>query len=71
MTIDMPTKAYMQRPHVQWKHVDGPCMSWCGHMHWLTWGERARLWLGLTTIDEIARERWPYTAARRDEILKR
>lgn len=35
-------------PSIQWNHTDGPLLIRSdGHPHWLTWGERVRLWLGL------------------------
>lgn len=49
-------------PHVVWKHIDGPLMTWCGEMHWLTWRERIRIALGLATERTIAYERWPHLA---------
>lgn len=67
--VSVPNEAITEGPHVQWGHVDGPLMTWAGHLHWLTWGERISIWLRLTTVDKIASERWPYTAMRRDELL--
>ncbi len=47
----------LSAPFIKWRHIDGPVMT-CrnGKMHWLTWGERLRLWLGWTTIYEIERK---------------
>jgi len=41
--------------YIQWDHIDGPLLhtSYC-QPHWLTLGERVRLWLGLTTTQEIS-----------------
>jgi hypothetical protein len=45
-------------PKVNWKHIDGPLLytSDAG-LHWLTYRERVKLWLGWTTIREIDRRR--------------
>ena len=68
--VSVPNAAFTEGPHVQWNHIDGPLMSWAAHIHWLTWEERLRIFLRLTSIDELACERWPYTAMRRQEILE-
>lgn len=58
--VSVPSEAITNGPEVQWNHVDGPLMHWAGHMYWLTWGERIRVfWFGLRAVDEIARERFP------------
>lgn len=69
MNVSVPNEAVTAGPHVQWNHIDGPLMTWAGHLYWLTWGERIRIALWLTTVDKIASERWPYTAMRRRELL--
>ena len=69
MNVSVPNEAITAGPHVQWSHTDGPLMSWAGHIHWLTWSERIRIALRMTTVDKIASERWPYTAMRRRELL--
>jgi hypothetical protein len=54
------TKALAPRcdPRVQWNHVDGPLLrTSTGGLHWLTICERMALWLRLTTVDAIDRER--------------
>lgn len=61
----VPVSAVTGGPHVNWKHVDGPLMTWAGHLHWLTLGERLRIWLGWTTVDDVACTRWPKLAALR------
>jgi len=43
MTVSVPKEAIASGPSVNWKHVDGPLMTWAGHLHWLTWGERMNL----------------------------
>lgn len=69
MNVSVPNDAITEGPHVQWTHIDGPLMTWAGRMHWLTFGERLRLWLRLTTVEDLASERWPYTAMRRKELM--
>lgn len=64
---DVPVEDLMKGPQVQWNHVDGPLMTWAGRMHWLTWGERLRITLRLTSVEKLASERWPYTAMRFEE----
>ena len=51
--------ALFASPHVSWRHIDGPLMTWAGHLHWLTWCERIALCFGRVTIDEIAEKHWP------------
>lgn len=58
----VPVGAVADAPHVQWKHIDGPLMTWCGELHWLTWGERLRIALGFATVRDIACKRWPHLA---------
>lgn len=69
--VYVPNEAITEGPQVQWNHIDGPLMTWTPHIHWLTWGERIRLALRLTTIDELACDRWPYMAMRRAELRDR
>jgi hypothetical protein len=57
--ISMPTEAFIEPPHVQWTHIDGPLMSWAGHLHWLTWRERLAIWLRLTSVEATAQKHWP------------
>jgi hypothetical protein len=41
-------------PFIQWNHVDGPLLVRSdGQLHWLTRGERIRIWLGLTDAKRI------------------
>jgi hypothetical protein len=61
----VPNEAVTSGPHVEWKHIDGPFMTWAGDCHWLTFGERLRVFFGLATVDAIASERWPHIAKRR------
>lgn len=47
------------RPHVNWKHIDGPLMTRRdGTLKWLTWRERLMLWIGAWSIEQV--ERRPY-----------
>lgn len=42
---------------INWKHIDGPLMYHSdGGIHWLTWGERLRVWLGWTDFDKIDKQ---------------
>lgn len=43
-----------QPAEINWKHIDGPLL-YCsdGQLHWLTWGERIRLFIGLADIHDI------------------
>jgi len=35
------------RPDIVWKHIDGPLLYFRnGELHWLTWRERFRCWMG-------------------------
>jgi hypothetical protein len=56
--IGMPSEALRAAPRVQ-RHVDGPLLTWAGHLHWLTLKERFQLRLGLITIEAIAQHYWP------------
>jgi len=58
MNVGMPIECFAAAPHVTWKHIDGPLMSWAGRLHWLTFRERVALWFGRTTIEEIAHRRF-------------
>jgi len=62
MHVSVPSKAITSGPNVVWKHIDGPLMQWAGSMHWLTLGERLRIFLRLATVDQIGCERWPELA---------
>jgi hypothetical protein len=56
--VSMSIEAIYSDPHINWRHIDGPLMTWAGQMHWLTWKERFLLWLGRITIHDIARSRF-------------
>lgn len=46
------------QPHINWSHIDGPLLICSnGLLHWLTWRERLRLWLGWADIHDIDFER--------------
>lgn len=60
--VHVSVDAVSEAPHVQWNHIDGPLMTWCGEMHWLTWGERLRIWLCISNVRSIAYKRWPHLA---------
>lgn len=57
-TVSMPREAFDAPPHINWRHIDGPLMSWAGRLHWLTWAERIMLWIGVTTPEMIAFQRF-------------
>ncbi len=58
MTFCVRVDALHDEPHINWRHVDGPLMSWAGRLHWLTRTERLRMWLGLETPRTIAARRF-------------
>lgn len=60
MNVGVPIEAITDGPRVQWNHIDGPLLSWAGHIHWLTWRERLAIWLRFRTVYEIAEKRWPH-----------
>lgn len=64
--LSVPVSEVTSGPHVQWRHIDGPLMTWAGEMHWLTWQERLRVFFGRATVDQIACERWPHLAKLRE-----
>jgi hypothetical protein len=68
MTVSIPVEAITRGPNVEWRHIDGPLMTWAGNLHWLTWRERLALWLRLTTVDAVAVKLWPYLAQCRANI---
>lgn len=48
------------QPYVKWKHIDGPLLVYSdGQMHWLTWRERFRCWMGRDDAESIQRKRRP------------
>lgn len=57
--VAVPLRAILDGPAMQWNHVDGPLLTWAGHLHWLTWRERFRIAWGIATVDTIAGERFP------------
>lgn len=68
--VHAPVDALTDGPHIQWNHIDGPLMTWCGELHWLTWGERFRIHFGIATPRSIALERWPHLGAKH-KVYKR
>lgn len=61
--VGVPREAAEADPTIKWKHIDGPMMTWAGHMHWLTWRERFLLWIGRETPESLAQKHWPRRAA--------
>ncbi len=60
--IEVPREAITNGPDIQWNHIDGPVMWWAGQSHWLTWRERARIFIGgAPAIDAVANARFPHT----------
>lgn len=45
-------------------HIDGPVIRWACFLDWLTWRERLSLWIGATTVHDLALRRWPQYARR-------
>ena len=64
----VPASAVLDGPWVQWKHCDGPCLHWAGNIDWLTWRERIAIFFGLKTVEEVARDRWPFMAEVADRL---
>jgi hypothetical protein len=52
------------RPDIQWNHIDGPLLHFRnGELHWLTWRERFRCWLGLDDAVSLEVKHRPHLAA--------
>ena len=68
--VSVPREAVTNGPEVTWNHIDGPLLYWASQIHWLTWRQRLRIWLGLATVDAIACEQWPHIAKLRTRLLK-
>lgn len=48
------------KPSIQWTHIDGPLLHLrCGTLHWLTFRERFRVWLGLDDAYSLERKYAP------------
>lgn len=60
--MSVPKEALIAKPHINWRHIDGPLMTWAGQMHWLTFGERIALAVKMTTATELAERLWPHLA---------
>lgn len=56
--VDVSIEAAQASPKIR-RHVDGPLLSWAGHLHWLTWRERYLLWVGRETAESLAQRHWP------------
>ncbi|GAU86004.1 hypothetical protein [Bosea sp. BIWAKO-01] len=67
--VGIPDEAILSGPQLDWRHVDGPAMWWDTDIHWLTRWECLKLWLHLTTADELACSWWPTLALRRFVLL--
>lgn len=47
-------------PYINWSHIDGPMLVYAdGQLHWLTFFERLRCWLGFDDALTIERRRRP------------
>lgn len=68
MNISVPEAAVAKGPDVTWGHIDGPLLHWAGNTHWLTFGERAKIWLRLSSVDHVACARWPHLAIAREKL---
>jgi len=70
-SVQVPHSAILEGPHVNWKHIDGPLMSWAGEIHRLTLKERADIWLfGQKMVDDIASRRWPHLVRLREGLSR-
>lgn len=48
------------KPQIRWKHIDGPMLVLRNAtLHWLTWRERFRCWLGLDDAFSLERKHAP------------
>jgi hypothetical protein len=51
------------RPSIQWNHVDGPLLHLRnGELHWLTWRERFRSWMGYDDAESLEAKHRPHLA---------
>jgi hypothetical protein len=49
------------RPNIQWNHVDGPLLHFRnGEIHWLTWRERFRCWMGWDDAESLEARHRPH-----------
>lgn len=69
MTVTVTCEAILAGPVVEWGHVDGPLMSWAGQMHWLTIWERVRISLRLSSVESVAKARFPHIERARRHLL--
>ncbi len=52
------------RPSIRWNHIDGPLLTFRnGEMHWLTWRERFRCWMGWDDAISLESKHRPYLSA--------
>lgn len=68
MHIATPNEAVLAGPDVTWSHVDGPLLHWAGNIHWLTIFEWVRIFVRISTVDEVACKRWPHLAKAREAL---
>jgi hypothetical protein len=48
------------RPDIQWNHIDGPLLHFRnGELHWLTWRERFRCWMGWDDAETLEAKHRP------------
>jgi hypothetical protein len=66
--MSVPINAVTCGPDVGWHHIDGPLLTWAGSLHWLTFGERLRIFFRRATVDQVACERWPHLAKLRHDL---
>jgi hypothetical protein len=57
--VSVPREALISAPHINWKHIDGPLMTWAGNLHWLTLMERISLFFDIRSIEDVAEKHWP------------
>jgi hypothetical protein len=49
-----------QAPEINWRHIDGPLLYYSdGQLHWLTFWERFRCWIGRDDAASIQARRRP------------
>jgi hypothetical protein len=64
--VGVPLSALMRGPEVQWLHIDGPYITWCGQIEWLKFREIIWILLRLASVDEVGILHWPNLGVKRN-----
>jgi hypothetical protein len=52
------------RPSIMWNHIDGAWLCFSdGQLHWLTWWEKFRCWMGWDDAESLQRKLRPRLTA--------